>query len=598
MIVTEWQGRHGLSAPDFQHQFDQLVAQGHRLVKVSGFAVNGADRYVGVWQRRGGNEWQARHGISAEDYQAVVATLERQQLRPTHVSAFRLGDRTLFSAIWEQEVGLPWIARHDLSSAAYQALFDELVDSGWRLRCVSGYEVAGEARYAGIWDQYAGPPWQARHGLDAQAHQREFDALSAEGYRPIQVAGYAVGGVPRFASIWEMSPGHPWSARHDLPDGHYQHEFDVAARRGLRLVDVSGYGVAGGSAYTTIWEDASADRPDAGPVSALVIPFMQKWAVPGLSLTVARNGNPVAGHVFGYANPITRETVTFDTRFRVAGLSKPITSAAVFRLIEQGRLALDDRVFGAGSILGTRFGTPCGPDATDITVRHLLEHTAGGWSNDGDDPMFSQPTLSQEDLITWTLANRPATAEPGIVYAYSNFGYCLLGRVIEAVTGRSYADVVRDEVLGPAQATSMTIAGDTAAERHPSEAMYTGLGTEAPYRLRVRRMDAHGGWLGTPGDVIRFALRVDGFPQPPDLLAPATVAAMAAPCTVNPDYARGWALTSAGTREHDGLLPGTYAVLVRTADQHEWAAACNTGSPRIGLGRELRALMWQVDAVV
>ncbi len=66
MIVTDWQARDGLSAADYQGEFNQLVARGYRLVKVPGYPVGGQARYAGIWYRRGGNAWQARHGLDAE----------------------------------------------------------------------------------------------------------------------------------------------------------------------------------------------------------------------------------------------------------------------------------------------------------------------------------------------------------------------------------------------------------------------------------------------------------------------------------------------------------------------------------------------------
>jgi hypothetical protein len=74
---------------------------------------------------------------------------------------------------------------------------------------------------------------------------------------------------------------------------------------------------------------------------------------------------------------------------------------------------------------------------------------------------------------------------------------------------------------------------------------------------------------------------------------------MTTPSVANPGYARGWAVNSVGTRWHNGALAGTQSILVRTADQHEWAAVCNTGNPgNPQLGLDLDALMWQVDGVL
>jgi hypothetical protein len=150
----------------------------------------------------------------------------------------------------------------------------------------------------------------------------------------------------------------------------------------------------------------------------------------------------------------------------------------------------------------------------------------------------------------------------------------------------------------------MVLAGRSAAERAYPEAMYFGMFPAAPYELRIDRMDAHGGWAGSPTDVLRFLSRVDTRTPPPDLLQPATIAAMTTASAVNPalpgdaGYARGWAVNDVGTIWHDGTLPGTQAILVQVADGRQWCAACTTGRPNTALGGEFDALMWQVQAVV
>jgi hypothetical protein len=145
----------------------------------------------------------------------------------------------------------------------------------------------------------------------------------------------------------------------------------------------------------------------------------------------------------------------------------------------------------------------------------------------------------------------------------------------------------------------MTIAGNAASERQYPEAIYYGADLQAPYELPVHRMDSHGGWIATPSNLLKFLMRVDGFANPPDVLGGGTIATMTTPSVTNPTYARGWGVDGSGTRQHNGVLPGTSSILVRTANQHEWAAMCNTGNPdKSQLVQDLAALMWNVDAVL
>ncbi|MFF4836024.1 serine hydrolase [Streptomyces sp. NPDC001315] len=552
-----------------------------------------------------GSSWQARHGISATDYQATVTSLGGSGFRPVDLSVFRSGNSPLFSAVWEQEQGLEWVARHGLTSSQYQSLFDDLSHRGFRLRCVSPYEDAGGERFACIWDRYAGPAWSARHGLTSDEYQREFNRQRDLGFRLVRAVGYTIGSDIRYAGIWEQSPGHPWAAAHGVTHGDYQGQFDANSRAGLRLVDVSGARDGASARYTTIWESTPEAALSSDAATGLVVPFMQKWAVPGFSFAVARNGAISSARAFGYANRITREIATPDHRFRIASVSKPITSTTVHLLLERGRLALTDRVFGPGALLGTTYGTqPYSDRVRAVTLQHLLEHTAGGWSNDANDPMFQQTAFDRNALITWTLDNRPLEFDPGTTWNYSNFGYCLLGRIVERVTGMSYGDSVLQFVLDPSGAGRALLAGATAPDRAPEEAMYVGLDSAAPYDIRVDRMDAHGGWAATPADVLRFCFSVDGLPSPPDLLQPMTRTAMttasaARPVSATtPGYARGWAVNTIDTIWHDGTLPGTQSILVRPSNGRAWSAVCNAGRPGTALAEEFDALMWKVQQAV
>ena len=168
-------------------------------------------------------------------------------------------------------------------------------------------------------------------------------------------------------------------------------------------------------------------------------------------------------------------------------------------------------------MLGNAYGKPPYKQyVTDITVDDLLTHTSGGWPNDSTDPMFRFKSWDQSKLITWTLENLPLTYPPGQHWAYSNFGYCVLGRVIEKVSGQPYKDYVQQAVLTPCGITDMLIAGNTLKQRAPNEAMYLGQFGENPYDMNVTRMDSHGGWIANPSDLARFCAHVGGMPGIPE----------------------------------------------------------------------------------
>ena len=326
-------------------------------------------------------------------------------------------------------------------------------------------------------------------------------------------------------------------------------------------------------------------------MEAVIREFMATHNVPGLSVAIAKDDRIVFAQGFGFADKEAGEPVTVRSRFRIASISKPITSVTVLRLVEEGGLRLSDRVFGINGLLGTTYGTrPYKQHIEEVTVENLLAHTSGGWQNDANDPMFQQPEMDHSQLIAWTLDNTFLEHAPGANYAYSNFGYCLLGRIIEELTGERYENAVRRLVLQPSGVQALAIARNKAEEGQQDEVVYYGNEDDTPYGPNVTRMDSHGGWVASAEDLVRFAIHVNGFPQEPDILQPDTIRAMSTGSTANPGYGLGWAVNEAGSWWHGGSLPGTATILLRTASGLCWAALANTRSP--GLGAELDKMMW------
>jgi CubicO group peptidase (beta-lactamase class C family) len=291
----------------------------------------------------------------------------------------------------------------------------------------------------------------------------------------------------------------------------------------------------------------------------------------------------------------SNEAVTPMHLFRIASMSKPITSVTIFTLVEQGRIKLNDKVFGPGSITGTDYGQPpYNAGVEQITIEHLLTHTAGGWSNEsGHDPMFSNQAMNQAQLITWTLNNRPLDNPPGQHYAYSNFGYCVLGRVIEKITGQSYGDHVRAMMLNRCGVNDMAIAGNTLAQRQPGEVKYYGQG-DNPYGMNIARMDSHGGWIARPADYVQFVMHVDGFAKPPNILKPQTIQTMTTPSAVYANYAKGWGVNKADNWWHTGSVPGTSSIGVRTHSGFCWVTFINTRRSKSPLDGDFEKLSWSM----
>jgi N-acyl-D-amino-acid deacylase len=341
--------------------------------------------------------------------------------------------------------------------------------------------------------------------------------------------------------------------------------------------------------------------------------------IAGGSLAVVQGGRLVHAKGYGMADVDAKTPVSADSLFRIASISKPITAVAVLRLVQDGKLDLDAKAF---ELLGV---TPEKADARlkDITIRQLLQHT-GGWDRDkSGDPMFRPFDIAAEAgvasppgpaSIIRFVASRPLDFDPGARSAYSNFGYCVLGRVIEKVGGEPYEDFVKKTVLAPMGITRMKLGKSLLKDRAEGEVRYYPVdGKQArpvfesvkdkevpwPYGgFYLEAMDAHGGWLASAVDLVRFASHIE------KVLDEKTRALMVARPPGLPEapayYACGWMVRPVGkdgkmNTWHAGSLPGTATLLVKRHDGLVWAALFNDRSK--GEGKIDPALHKAADAV-
>jgi hypothetical protein len=254
--IGGWIARHGLNAERYQEAFNDYVGNhGMQLMCVSGYGA-AVPLYAALWVKAASaSTWQARHGLTAADYQATFNQLTAQGYYPVLVNGYATAAGPRFACIFHKGATDAWVARHGLTAAQYQAAFNQFTGEGYALDWVSGYFDGGQDLYAAIWRKSQGvPAWQARHGMTAADYQAFFNTFTAQGYKPVVVCGYSDGVQDRYAAIFRKIPGAPaWQARHGLTPAQYQTTFDQLVAQGYRLELVSGYSVAGQDRIAAIW---------------------------------------------------------------------------------------------------------------------------------------------------------------------------------------------------------------------------------------------------------------------------------------------------------------------------------------------------------
>jgi hypothetical protein len=287
---------------------------------------------------------------------------------------------------------------------------------------------------------------------------------------------------------------------------------------------------------------------------------MAQYDIPGLSIAIIRNEKLVYIKSFGYSEKEANKIATNEDLYRIADASKILTWIATLRLVDDWGSPLDDIVFGSNSILGKDYpAPPIGSGKESLTVANFLEHKSG-WVNSPYDPMMADNALTQQQIIRDILLNRPLTYAPGTTYHDLNFGYCVLGRVIEKITNIPYENYVKS-IMNEYGVVDIKIGGNTLRERLPKEVKYYQAEHD-PYSLNIKRMDAHGGWVASAKDLAKIMVRIDGNLNVPDIFITAPY---------NQVYiASQWV--------QYGSLPGSSSILHRLDNNYSFVLLTNTRS--------------------
>jgi CubicO group peptidase (beta-lactamase class C family) len=325
--------------------------------------------------------------------------------------------------------------------------------------------------------------------------------------------------------------------------------------------------------------------------------ILEKYHIPGGALAVARKGKLVVARGYGWASVQTGDPVRPDTLFALASLSKCFTAATVLKLADEGKLGLDDRAFRLFADLRPPPDILVDPLIDTITIRELLNHSAGWDRNVGGDPAsFSYRVartlrvplpIRPDDLIRYMMTV-PLDYDPGTREVYSNFGYVVLGQVIERIAQRPYAEAVRSLTLRPMGIRRAYLPG-LDLDYLPGQAWRYKQGTDLalPPRAVPPVADAAGSWIASAVDLARFLSTLDGSMGKPFLsqeMMRQMLTPPPPPLTRRPGgtwFGLGWDVvrrTPQGTSYwKDGLLPGSRTFMGHLANGVDWVLLFNSG---------------------
>ncbi|MGI9517730.1 MAG: serine hydrolase domain-containing protein [Pirellulaceae bacterium] len=492
--------------------------------------------------------------------------------------------------------------------------------------------------------------------LTDKQYRAAFAEFLPQGFRPSYLKVEVVGNTDYYSLVMTV-PETPIDchANHLLTREQFQSLDTQYLNRGFRRLVHQRYVLSNIERHAVVWIRPSLSRPTGiiwdtadeipasgktsrylEPIDRMLSQFMFDHQVPGATMAISRNGQIVYQRGFGYRQLENERVMEPDTLLRIASVSKPVTAAAIMQLVDRGQMELDQPLFAdLHKLTAVEFD----PRWQAITLDHLLRHRAGWDRVESFDPMFRQHVIARHfqvqipvepEMIMRYMLEHPLQHDPGRQFAYSNFGYSVLGRAIERASEMTYQQYVVENVFRPLGIRGARVGRTRFDERDRKESCYYPRDGRFAEHSRIdaqvfdvpvqyggwyqESLDAHGGLIATAADLVRFASSFDQPDQCP-IMSSEAVREMFLP--VNLDeieldeqgirqfYAYGWQVVALDDGErfncyHMGRLPGSSAILVRRHDGFNWAVLFNSDNSADGqrLASRIDPLIHQaVDAV-
>ncbi|KAK1510325.1 penicillin-binding protein [Colletotrichum costaricense] len=515
-VPTERRQANDTSA-DFQTYFNldgaahgdkvkTLIADGYRMISLSNYGTAPDAQYAAVWIRRDGNPFETIYGADEATYDDWFDSWKSKGYVPTHISVTGPAGSAIYAGVMEKANVTNWTQLCGLNNP-YE--FDNATNGiDMVVKGFSMYGTPSDRRYCVLGHENVGNQMSTifySSGNYTVDYPKIYESETAKRFwRPSRLFlsdDHVV--TPQFV---DTSVG-KWVALNDLTAEELSSQIELQKQQGLHPIDVHGGASRQDVRFAVIFAEKDVPearkwtatgsfkgfKDNAGATTAFdaaMQTWMKKNGVRQAQLAIASNGSTIAERGYTWAEN-DRPVVETSDVFLLASVSKIFVHAAIFNLIEAGKLNYSTAAY---QLLG--YDEPADARAKDITIDHLLSHTSGYNRDRSGDPSFmfreiaitlfnGTRAATLRDVIEYQVA-RPLDFAPGTDYAYSNYGTMLLSYIVSNITATPYLDFLRDKILGDLDVRLY----ETAAEKHSGdriiqESKYTGYDPREPQSYRL-----------------------------------------------------------------------------------------------------------------
>jgi CubicO group peptidase (beta-lactamase class C family) len=440
---TQWYSVRNLTSQEFANRFNQYKNAGQMLVDIDIDAINGDYRVSGVFQKNlDGRAWSSLRNLTNAQFHAEWLAKKAAGFRLVAQESYSISGQQRYAGIWiDNRENYSWASYRDVTSAEFSAKFDTYKAAGMLPIDVDVYQTPQGTRYAAVWVQNAeNLRWALRRGLNSQQYAETFDNYSKDGLRSLVIDSIRLTSGQFYAGIWlENKNGRGWFAYRDMTSTGFRNRWNQLTDMGFRLIDTEAYDTAAGVRYAGVFRQNSARHnwQLRTKVDNLVQAELNKFKVPGISVSVAHNGKLVYLRGFGKQDE-NGVWMHGETVQRLASVSKAITGVLAFRVADKHpAFKWSDRI---------RKYVPTLPTHHSYTVAQALKNLScvvsypDGFSNN-QMTHYNSTLDAIEDFQDQALG-----CTPGGSYLYSTAAYTVAAAALERLEGKPFSSILSQEL--------------------------------------------------------------------------------------------------------------------------------------------------------
>lgn len=601
-----------LSHAEHQTVFDSLKSAGYRIRSISVSGSSSSPKYTAVWEKKSGPSWVAFHGKSLDDYLLYDSAQRANGYNAVLLSATGSGSGKVYAGVYEKDGIDTWVSPSQ-SESGFRDNCTWALQNDYILVSVGAFDDG----YAAVYKANAGNvAWGYSVDDTRSEYQDRFDAHTSTWVRCALVVPNA---SQRYAAIWHDESIGSWEGRHNMTQSECEAAVRDLGAAGYVPLSLQAGGTGSGTRFAGVFAKSAAVAPRSWSVAGTEVSELRgfdDWmydrmkakGIRGGALAIARNGRLAFARGYTLAEsgyPAIQPT----SLFRIASCSKPLTSIAIHQCYERGLLKPSDAVW---ELLGLDKSKMADRRTADVTLDHLLTHE-GGWDRDATfDPMHEDIAIADFYKLSLPIHKLAITKymteanllqfAPGTSAWYSNYGFMLAGRCLEAAHGgKQYFWIMKNGLLDPLGLTRPQIGEPLLENRASGEVRYhrrqpyvTASRMHADQRLiasqygqkNLANGEATGGWVLAAPDFAKVLAAFDLGDQNPILSSEQT----AAMWTESRVYGRGWDIRSrpdASNKDQQvvrkgGAMSGTTAQVIRRADGLSFVVLFNSENGDLG----------------